>query len=56
MKDRINELKEAFRNAKTDEERKAVDVAMKELASQNADEFATAMIECVGIQGKRLTL
>jgi hypothetical protein len=43
MTDKINELKEAFCNAKTEKERKAIDRQMKELVQQHPDQFAEAM-------------
>ena len=45
MKDKINELKEAFCNAKSDKELEAIDVQMQELINQNSDAFAQAMID-----------
>jgi hypothetical protein len=45
MKDKINELKGAFCNAKTEKERQAIDRQMKELVRQSPDQFAEAMVE-----------
>ena len=48
MKDRINELKAAFCNAKSDKEREDIDVRMQKLIDENPDEFVKAMVESVG--------
>ena len=45
MKESIDELKQAFRYAKTDKERDAIDVKMQQLINQNPDEFAQAMVD-----------
>ncbi len=45
MKEKIDELKQAFRYAKTDKERDAIDVKMQQLVNQNPDEFAQAMVD-----------
>src|SRR5215469_6532877 len=44
MIEKINQLKEAFCNAKNDDERNAVDVQMKELINDNPERFSEAMI------------
>jgi len=48
MKDRINELKAAFCNAKNDKEREDIDVRMQKLIDEDPDEFAKAMVESAG--------
>jgi len=45
MKEKIDELKQAFRYAKTDKERDAIDVQMQQLINQNPDEFAQGMVD-----------
>lgn len=45
MKEKIDELKQAFRTAKTDKERDAIDVKMQQLIDQEPDEFAQAMVD-----------
>jgi predicted Zn-dependent peptidase len=55
MKEKINELKEAFCNAKTENERKAIDRQMKELLHQNPDQFAEAMAESAKESADRAT-
>jgi len=44
MIEKINQLKEAFCNAKNDSERNAVDIQMKELINEDSEKFAEAMI------------
>jgi hypothetical protein len=44
MKNRINELKKAFCEAKSDKDRDIVDAQMQELIKENPDQFADAMI------------
>ncbi len=43
MKEKIDELKNAFCNAKTDKERDAIDIKMQQLFNMNPDKFADAM-------------
>ena len=43
MKEKINQIKEAYCNAKTDEEYEEIGVQMQELCDQNPDSFAEAM-------------
>jgi hypothetical protein len=45
MKEKINELKNAFCEAKTDKERAEIDVQMQALINANPDKFADSMIE-----------
>jgi hypothetical protein len=47
MKERIKELKEAFRNAKSDKEFNAIDVEMKKLIAKDPDTFSESMVECI---------
>jgi len=44
MIEKINQLKEAFCNAKNDSERNAVDIQMKELINEDPDKFSEAML------------
>jgi hypothetical protein len=44
MIDKINELKEAYVNAKTDKERDAINDEITKLSASHGDEFAYAMI------------
>jgi len=44
MIEKINQLKEAFCNAKNNSERNAVDIQMKELINEDPEKFADAMI------------
>ena len=43
MKEKINQLKEAYCNTKTDEQYEEIGVQMQELYDQNPDSFAEAM-------------
>ncbi|MDR1381527.1 MAG: DUF5053 domain-containing protein [Tannerella sp.] len=43
MIEKINRLKEAFCNAKSDRERDAIDIQMKELIDSDSEKFAEAM-------------
>jgi hypothetical protein len=45
MKEKINQLKEAFCNAKSDKERHAIDIQMQELINQDGEKFSEAMLE-----------
>ncbi|MDR1883448.1 MAG: hypothetical protein LBR26_11810 [Prevotella sp.] len=45
MKERINELKKAFCEAKNNRDREIVDAGMRELFNENPDQFADAMVE-----------
>jgi hypothetical protein len=45
MKDRINELKEAFCNARNDKDREFINVEMQKLINDDPDKFAEAMTE-----------
>ncbi|GHU70242.1 hypothetical protein FACS189413_10320 [Bacteroidia bacterium] len=45
MKDEINQLKEAFRNAKSDKEVNAIDLKMKELMAKNPGKWAQSMVD-----------
>ena len=45
MIEEIRKLKEAFRNAKTDEERSIIDKRIKEMSNEDNDQFSIAMIE-----------
>ena len=56
MIDKINKLKEAFCNATSENERKAIDLKMQELINRNADEFANAMIESAKETAEKATL
>ena len=44
MIEKINQLKEAFCNAKNDSEKNAVDIQMKELINEDPDKFSEAML------------
>jgi len=44
MIEKINQLKEAFCNAKNDNERNAVDIQMEELINEDPEKFSEAMI------------
>jgi len=55
MKEEINKLKEAFCNAKTDEERAAIDSKMRELINRDANKFSEAMVEAAKETSKRAT-
>jgi len=44
MIEKINQLKEAFCNAKNDSERNAVDIQMKELINEDPEMFSESMI------------
>lgn len=45
MKEKINELKQAFCNAKTDKEHDEIDMQMQQLINENPDEFAQSMAD-----------
>jgi hypothetical protein len=47
MKNEISKLKEQYRNAKTDAQRKKIDVQMNKLADADNDAFSKAMIELI---------
>ena len=53
MKDEINKLKEAFRNAKTESEKAEIDRKIKELIGRNPDEFANAMVETAKVTAEK---
>jgi len=55
MLDRINQLKEAFCNAKTEKERQEIDLQMKELINEDADIFAESMVESAKETAERAT-
>jgi len=55
MVDKINQLKEAFCNAKTEKERQKIDLQMKELINQNPDLFAESMVESAKETAERAT-
>jgi hypothetical protein len=55
MKSRIDELKEAFCNAKTGKERHAIDVQMQALSQQDPDGFAEAMVASARESAERAT-
>ena len=55
MLDRINQLKEAFCNAKTDKEREEIDLQMKELINQDPDMFAESMVVSAKETAERAT-
>ena len=55
MKDRINELKKSFCEAKSDTERDIVDAKMQELIDENIDKFAEAMVESAKETADRAT-
>ena len=44
MIEKINQLKEAFCNAKNDNEKKAVDIQMKKLINEDPEQFSKAML------------
>ncbi|MDR0833266.1 MAG: DUF5053 domain-containing protein [Candidatus Symbiothrix sp.] len=44
MIEKINQLKEAFCNAKSDKERDVIDIQMKELINQDSEKFSEAMV------------
>jgi len=44
MIEKINQLKEAFCNARNDSERNAVDIQMHELINENPEKFSEAMV------------
>jgi len=44
MIEKINQLKEAFCNAKNDSERNTVDIQMQELINEDSEKFSDAMI------------
>ena len=45
MKEKIDELKQAFCSAKNDKQRDAIDLKMQQLINENPDEFAQSMAE-----------
>lgn len=45
MKEKIDELKQAFCNAKTDKEHDEIDMQMQQLINENPDEFAQSMAD-----------
>jgi hypothetical protein len=55
MLEKINQLKEAFCNAKTDKERQKIDLQMKELINEDADLFAESMVESAKETAERAT-
>jgi hypothetical protein len=55
MKDRINELKEAFCNAKSDKQRADIDMQMQALIKENPDAFAESMTEAASETSERAT-
>ena len=55
MKEKVNELKEAFCNAKTEKERQEIDRQIKELISLDVDRFAEAMAASAGESAERAT-
>jgi hypothetical protein len=55
MKERINELKEAFCEAKSEQEKEQIGIKMQELIAENPDEFAAAMVESAKETADRAT-
>ena len=55
MKDRINELKKAYREAKSDKDLDIIDAKMQELVNENPDQFADAMVESAKETADRAT-
>ena len=53
MKDEINKLKKAFRNANTDCEKAEIDSKIKELIGRNPDKFANAMVEAARVTAEK---
>jgi hypothetical protein len=47
MTKRIKELKEAFRNAKSDKEIEAISAEMNKLIAEDPDMFSESMVECI---------
>jgi len=55
MIDKINQLKEAFCNAKNEKERQEIDLQMRELISQDPDQFAESMVVSATKTAERAT-
>jgi hypothetical protein len=55
MKDKVNELKEAFCNAKTEKERQEIDRQIKELIRLDRDRFSEAMAESARESAEKAT-
>jgi len=55
MIDKINQLKEAFCNAKNEKERQEIDLQMRELINQDPDQFAESMVASAAETAERAT-
>ena len=55
MIDKINQLKEAFCNAKNEKERQEIDLRMRELINQDPDLFAESMVASATETAERAT-